>query len=302
MGNAFAGGQEHSAEYFGDSRNFWWNTDYLELVLNRIGVPGSPKILDVGCGVGHWSRMISKTLKGKGFITGVDQEEKWVNEARAKMGASDWEFKFFKSTAESLPFEENTFDLVTCQTVLIHVADAEVVIREMLRVVKPNGLLFLAEPNNALSPLMADLVAIKASHAETLGVIGFHLACLRGKKLLGKGDETIGEQLPGLLTKLEVANLTVSLNDRVNFITPPYKSISQAALVEEILAWAKRDFWIWNREDTAKYYAAAGGSDFEKCWTLARNVTKRVADLVNQGQYSTAGAGLFYLVSGRKPT
>jgi ubiquinone/menaquinone biosynthesis C-methylase UbiE len=49
----------HSAEYFGDTRDFWWNSDFLELMGKRLQFGNMKKILDVGCGVGHWGRLLA---------------------------------------------------------------------------------------------------------------------------------------------------------------------------------------------------------------------------------------------------
>ena len=56
MPNEFATLTQHSAEYFGDSRDYWWNDDFLTLALQRWSVTEVRNLLDVGCGVGHWGR------------------------------------------------------------------------------------------------------------------------------------------------------------------------------------------------------------------------------------------------------
>ena len=52
-----------------------------------------------------------------------------------------------KSPAESLPFDNESFDLVICHTVIEHVMDVTQAIREMCRVLKPNGVIHLEAPN-----------------------------------------------------------------------------------------------------------------------------------------------------------
>ncbi|MGA1192723.1 MAG: hypothetical protein ACO3XO_10635, partial [Bdellovibrionota bacterium] len=48
----------HSAEYFGRQRSFWWNSDFLSLMATRWNLRNANKILDVGCGVGHWGMIV----------------------------------------------------------------------------------------------------------------------------------------------------------------------------------------------------------------------------------------------------
>jgi hypothetical protein len=38
----------HSAEYFGESRDFWWNQDFLELMAKRLQLAQVESVLDVG--------------------------------------------------------------------------------------------------------------------------------------------------------------------------------------------------------------------------------------------------------------
>lgn len=114
----------HSADYFGDTRDFWWNRDFLELMSVRWKLPAVQKALDVGCGIGHWGRCLAPLLPADCMLTGIDREPRWVQEARQR---SD-EFgqivpSFCQGEAERLPFADDSFDLVTCQTLLIHVKD-----------------------------------------------------------------------------------------------------------------------------------------------------------------------------------
>src|SRR5690348_11841123 len=71
----------HSAEYFGEYRDFWWNTDFLELMARRLGLDQAKSILDVGCGVGHWTQVLAPVLHPGAHVTGVDREETWVTRA-----------------------------------------------------------------------------------------------------------------------------------------------------------------------------------------------------------------------------
>jgi 2-polyprenyl-3-methyl-5-hydroxy-6-metoxy-1,4-benzoquinol methylase len=49
----------HSADYFGATRDFWWNHDFLELMSARWRLAAVRSVLDVGCGVGHWGRCLA---------------------------------------------------------------------------------------------------------------------------------------------------------------------------------------------------------------------------------------------------
>ena len=51
MANEFRTEDSHSAEYFGDTRDFWWNADFLRLMARRLSFDRVGDVLDVGCGV-----------------------------------------------------------------------------------------------------------------------------------------------------------------------------------------------------------------------------------------------------------
>src|SRR4051812_44633049 len=153
MGNEFSEHSSHSAEYFGDTRDFWWNQDFLELMATRWHLGAVREVLDVGCGVGHWGQLLSSLMPSDARVTGVDRDPFWVEKAteRARAAGLEGRFNYSAALADALPFPENTFDLVTCQTVLIHAKDPRATLAEMIRVVRPGGLVAVAEPNNVAS-------------------------------------------------------------------------------------------------------------------------------------------------------
>jgi SAM-dependent methyltransferase len=187
--------EPHSAAYFGPERDFWWNADHLRLIGARRALRRVHNVLDVGSGVGHWGRLIATLVAPGAAITGVEQEAEWV--AQATRSAPDERFRYVQGDAAALPFDDDTFDLVTCQTVLIHLADPQAAIREFARVAKPGGQVIVAEPNNRAS------FVVGSSHPpeDVLDVLAFVLACERGKIALGEGNNSIGDLVPGLLRR-----------------------------------------------------------------------------------------------------
>ncbi len=91
------------------------------------------KLLDLGCGTGHWSEYFS----GKGFfVTGIDVSERMINIARQKnIPNSDFQI----ADGQNLPFEDNSFDVAAAITVLEFAANPAKIISEMVRCVKKNG-------------------------------------------------------------------------------------------------------------------------------------------------------------------
>ena len=75
------GASGHSAPFFGAQRDFWWNEDFLGLVVDRLGLAGTRSVLDVGCGLGHWSRVLTRVLPAVSEVVGIDSEGAWVRQA-----------------------------------------------------------------------------------------------------------------------------------------------------------------------------------------------------------------------------
>jgi ubiquinone/menaquinone biosynthesis C-methylase UbiE len=112
------GGAPHSADYFGGYRDYWWNRDFLAMLATLWEVPEHARVLDVGSGQGHWTSTLSEVLPGAVRFTGIDPEPEWTTKAAQRLDAPKFEFQ--TASAYELPFERDEFDVVTCQTVLIH--------------------------------------------------------------------------------------------------------------------------------------------------------------------------------------
>jgi SAM-dependent methyltransferase len=305
MANEFGEHSSHSAEYFGDTRDYWWNADFIELMAKRWRLHRVREALDVGCGVGHWGRLLSGVLPEQARVTGVDRDPFWIEKAkeRAQARGQEGRFHYLVGVAEQLPFADDSFDLVTCQTVLIHARDPRATIAEMIRVTRPGGLIAVAEPNNAVGALLLDASTLDAPIDEILALARFQLTCERGKEALGEGNNSAGDRIPALFHALGLEGVRVYLSDKASLLLPPYDSPEQRALVEEMRDLSQREFWIWNRADTLRYFTAGGGTAeaFEACWAVGREQRRRAVDGLAAGTFTTAGGGCAYLVSGTKP-
>src|SRR6187402_3012818 len=72
--------QPHSAEQFGPQRDFWWHRDFLDLMATRWRLREAGSLADIGCGQGHWSRLLYPYLRKPARLVGVDREPRWVTE------------------------------------------------------------------------------------------------------------------------------------------------------------------------------------------------------------------------------
>lgn len=296
--------QPHSAEYFGKQRDFWWNDDFLALMAQRWRLGEARRVLDVGCGVGHWGQLLAPWLAKDAEVVGIDREKEWIARAteRARSRAAGRTFRYQAGDATHIDFPDNTFDLVTCQTVLIHQADPLPVLREFRRVVKPGGLVAVAEPNNLTGALSLSNIDDTVPTPDLASLVRLQLTCERGKRALGQGYNSVGDFLPGLFAQIGLQDRLVYLSDKAAALVPPYASEAEQAVVEQAKDWADREFWIWSRDETYRYFMAGGGTDadFETLWTLAGRIGRQRAEGLRQGRLHCGGGVVTYLISGRK--
>jgi len=106
-------------------------------MLARVDLARVSNALDVGCGEGRFCRK----LKGLGITTvGLDPVPAMIEAAERQ----DNEGQYTLGFAEQLPFEDETFDLVVTYLSLIDIDDPAKAISEMVRVLKPNGRVLIA--------------------------------------------------------------------------------------------------------------------------------------------------------------
>jgi len=110
----------------------------------RIGNPRGMKILDDGCGNGGLAIAFSETMAE---IFGVDVEKKLIDISQEHASNYKVSPQFVFYDGKKLPFEDNFFDAAISVSVLEHVSDPINYLREILRVLKPRGSLYLAFPN-----------------------------------------------------------------------------------------------------------------------------------------------------------
>ncbi|MFH1753042.1 MAG: class I SAM-dependent methyltransferase [Candidatus Omnitrophota bacterium] len=99
-------------------------------------------VLDVGCGTGKFTLRLQK-INSNFRIHGVDLSEVMINKAKAKVKDGSIEFKV--GDVESLPYESNTFDVITCSNSFHHYPNQRGALIEMQRVLKDGGKLMIVD-------------------------------------------------------------------------------------------------------------------------------------------------------------
>ena len=128
------------AESYDESFDGKFSARYKEKMHGLIKVSTGDRVLDVGCGNGS---LIGR-IKHMGDITafGVDISPNMINECKKRY--NNIEFKI--SSGETLPFENEFFDLLTICCVLHHLKSPKNFFKEAFRVLKSGGMLMVGEP------------------------------------------------------------------------------------------------------------------------------------------------------------
>ena len=299
--------QPHSADQFGPQRDFWWHRDFLDLMAKRWRLCEAGSLADIGCGPGHWSRLLFPYLRKPARLTGIDREPRWVLEAarnfqNAFPETAPERVRFCEGDATQIPLPDNSFDVVTCQTVLMHLERPKEALREMVRILRPGGLLVCTEPNNLWNYLSFTSLTAEEAVESLVRKFEFWLRYHRGQVRLGLGDHTIGDLLPGYFAELGLNEIMVYQSDRTGAIFPPYQTVEQRTLIAQEAEWKDMAAGSWDRDKSRQYVLAGGGTEEFFNRGLEEMVAKFATEqqAIATGQFHSAGGCLCYLVSGRK--
>ncbi|MEQ1761681.1 MAG: methyltransferase domain-containing protein [Pyrinomonadaceae bacterium] len=145
--------EEITGEHYGQLFKQFSDTSYwdepvrlLRERLERNDIPidsiADKTVLDVGCGGGRYS--VAWRLLGAKKVVGYDVSATGIADARKRVEAAGIDnVSFQEGNVLSLPFEENSFDIVYSNGVLHHTTDWETGVSELVRVLTDDGLGFL---------------------------------------------------------------------------------------------------------------------------------------------------------------
>jgi SAM-dependent methyltransferase len=118
----------------------WWYRGRRRIIraeLDRLSLPAGSRVLDAGCGSGR----TMQELVEYGAVSGLE-----LNADAAALARDRGLGEVMIGRLEELPWEDGTFDLVTCLDVIEHVPDDVAALTELLRVCRPGGWLLVTVP------------------------------------------------------------------------------------------------------------------------------------------------------------
>lgn len=173
--------------------------DFLELEETN-------HVLEVGSGLGILAEEVAKIVS-RGKVFGIEYSREQLLIAERKSLAN---LLFIPGDAHELPFEDNCFDVVYCRYVLEHVKNPLQVLKEMYRVLKPNGKAFVQENNilvNVIYPVCRNFDYVWEKFSILQNKIG--------------GDALIGKRLFPLFKSSGFKNIELSIAPEVHYFGKP---------------------------------------------------------------------------------
>jgi len=276
-------------------------------IASFYGLHPGMTVMDVGCGLGFLGRNYWRYFGEGGHYIGVDVSPDLLERARKE--SSEWadggEVSFTVGNAYDLPFADSITDAVMCQTLLMHLQDPVRALREMIRVVKPGGVVICQEPDNLTPQLKKRHWSLPDDCIEDLLLrTKVAVLCNRGRIKLGFGDNSIGPRVYLMMRQLQLIDVDVHTTEYVPHLHPPYaheqEKVQLEMLQKQLLDKERRETL---RAREREEFLAGGGTPEE--WMLyCAYSDKLVAELRQQtrdGRYFYCGAYPHYYTRGTKP-
>lgn len=171
------------------------NTLLNERSLNELNLAGGEKVLDVGSGLGQFSRAMAREVGINGKVIGIERDENQFKKAKAlaKQNGVEGQIEFRQGNALDLKLKEEewgSFDIVHTRFLLEHIATPEVVVDQMVKAAKVGGKVILADDDHYVFRI----------YPEPLGFRALWEAYCRSYDRIGN-DPYIGRRLVALLSE-----------------------------------------------------------------------------------------------------
>ncbi|MCI0463523.1 MAG: class I SAM-dependent methyltransferase [Gemmataceae bacterium] len=165
------------AAYRGNPLQDRLNAVVLDRILACVRPPRDALFLDAGCGVGYHTLAIAR----RGYrCAGIDISESILEQAERNLACAGLACRvsFRSESLEDLSFAEDTFDVIHCRGVLMHIPDWERALAQLCRVLKPGGKIVVLESNTdavetALVRLVRQVRAPRSRLTRTPGGLEF---------------------------------------------------------------------------------------------------------------------------------
>jgi SAM-dependent methyltransferase len=243
-------------------------------VLLDAGLRPGMRVADLGCGVGMVTGWLAELVGPRGHVVGIDASGAQLAQARERLTVRVPNTSFVESSATATDLPPESFDLVYCRFLLLHLPEPELALREMRALLKPNGILVCEEGD--LTSAGSEPPSVLGAFADLFGRLGpecgldytlgrrlFHLVKAAGfpapeisfnQPVLARGENkrllelSVAEAAPalisaGLITAEELESTLVEMR--------------RLAADESVLAVMPRMAQVWASKACCKYSEGA---------------------------------------------
>lgn len=162
-------GYDLTADYYASHEKYWDSFEQYK-VLPMLGDLRGKKVLDVGAGTGRLALRMAKTGAG---VMALDVSEVMIDKLKvaclrldsAGTTARRGKLEMVIGDAESLSFENNSFDIVVAAFLIVHLKDPYIFFDEAYQVLKDGGILLVTNINQRRAPSIktkSGLIEIKS--------------------------------------------------------------------------------------------------------------------------------------------
>jgi demethylmenaquinone methyltransferase/2-methoxy-6-polyprenyl-1,4-benzoquinol methylase len=139
-----------------DLMSFGVHRLWKRFTIDMSGVRPGNKVLDLAGGTGDLTKKFSKIVGPSGKVVLADINSSMLEVGRERLTNQGYvgNIEYVQANAQYLPFEDNTFDVITIAFGLRNVTDKDEALRSMFRVLKPGGRLLVLEFSQTKNPLL----------------------------------------------------------------------------------------------------------------------------------------------------
>jgi SAM-dependent methyltransferase len=110
-------------------------------VLLEAGLRPGMRVADLGCGVGMVTTLLAELVGPEGHVVGSDASAAQLAQAREQLNGHGANISFVEASATATRLPPESFDLVYCRFLLLHLPQPERALHEMRALLRPNGIL-----------------------------------------------------------------------------------------------------------------------------------------------------------------
>jgi SAM-dependent methyltransferase len=110
-------------------------------LLLEAGLRRGMRVADVGCGTGMVTALLAELVGPEGHVVGIDASAAQLTQARESEVTGGTNVRFVQASATDTGLPPESFDLVYCRFLLLHLPEPERALREMQVLLKPGGIL-----------------------------------------------------------------------------------------------------------------------------------------------------------------